>query len=127
MKRAAVLLLPALLLLAGCASTQEEPMSASQPKIILIVGGLKSKLSKEELDRRYKERMPQFRDVPGLVQKYYSYDEATQEWAGIYLWESEAALAAYLESDLKNSISEAYELTAPPKILRLPVIDVLRQ
>jgi heme-degrading monooxygenase HmoA len=127
MKHAFALLLPALLLLAGCASTKEQPMSAPQPKIILIVGGLKSKLSKEELDRRYKERMPQFRDVPGLVQKYYSYDEATQEWAGIYLWESEEALAAYLESDLKNTIAAAYELTAPPKIQRLPVIDVLRQ
>jgi len=50
------------------------------------------------MDRRYKERMPQFRELPGLVQKYYSYDEATGEWAGIYLWDSEESLAAYLES-----------------------------
>lgn len=98
----------------------------AQPRFMLVVGGLKSKLSREELERRYKERMPEFRKVPGLVQKYYSYDEAANEWAGIYLWENEEALQAYLESDLKKSIPEAYELTAPPKIQRLPIVETLR-
>jgi quinol monooxygenase YgiN len=128
MTRAIAVLLP-LLLLAGCSTTQtrEETVPEPQAKIMLIVGGLKSKLSREELEKRYKERMPQFRQVPGLVQKYYSYDEAANEWAGIYLWENEEALAAYLESDLKKSIAEAYELTAPPKIQRLPIVDMLRK
>ena len=102
-------------------------MSAPHPKIMLVVGGLKSKLDVEEMERRYKERMPRFREVPGLVQKYYSYDEATNEWAGIYLWESEEALAGYLQSDLKESIPKAYELTAPPRIQKFPIIDILRQ
>lgn len=35
--------------------------------------------------------------------------------------------AAYLESDLKKSIAEAYELTAPPKIQRFPIVDTLRK
>jgi heme-degrading monooxygenase HmoA len=127
----AVALLPVLLLVAGCSSTQKnsgkEAMSAPQPKIMLVVGGLKSKLDAQELERRYKERIPQFRDVPGLVQKYYSYDAAADEWAGIYLWESEEALAGYLQSDLKDSIPAAYELTAPPKIQKFPIVDILRQ
>jgi heme-degrading monooxygenase HmoA len=93
---------------------------------MLIVGGLKSKLSHDEFERRYKERMPQFRDVRGLLQKYYSYDSSTEEWAGIYLWESEEAAAAYLESDLRKTISSAYELTQPPRVERFPIIDVLR-
>lgn len=127
MTRAIAVLIP-LLLLAGCSTTQtQEETVTAQPKIMLVVGGLKSKLSREELERRYKVRMPEFRKVPGLVQKYYSYDEAADEWAGIYLWESEEALAAYLESDLKKSIAETYELTAPPKIQRLPIIDTLRK
>lgn len=101
-------------------------MPNAQPAIMLIVRGLKSALSREEMDRRYKERMPQFRELPGLVQKYYSYDEATGEWAGIYLWDSEESLAAYLESDLRKSIPSAYELTGPPQIERYPLVDVLR-
>ena len=93
---------------------------------MLVVRGLKSDLPREELERRYKERMPAFRDVPGLVQKYYAYDEAAEEWAGIYLWESEEALADYLESDLRKSIPSAYRLTAPPIVERYPLVDSLR-
>ncbi len=101
-------------------------MSSVRPTIMLIVRGLKSDLPQEELERRYKERMPQFREVPGLVQKYYSVDESTGEWAGIYLWDSDESLAAYLESDLRKTIPSAYELTEPPRVERFPIVDVLR-
>ena len=56
-------------------------MVDAQPAIMLIVRGLKSELAREEFERRYKERLPQFRDVTGLIQKYYSYDESNGEWA----------------------------------------------
>jgi hypothetical protein len=70
--------------------------------------------------------MPKFRDIPGLVQKYYSHDESTGELAGIYLWESRAALDAYLESDLRKTIASAYELTEPPQIESFSIVDVLK-
>lgn len=101
-------------------------MANTQPAVMLIVRGLKSELSPEEFERRYKERMPRFRDIPGLVQKYYAHDESTNTWAGIYLWDSEESLAGYLESDLRKSIASAYELTEPPRIERYPIVDVLR-
>lgn len=101
-------------------------MANRQPAILLIVRGLKSKLSRDELEKRYKERMPQFRDLPGLIQKYYAYDEATGEFAGIYLWDSEGSVKKYLESDLRKTIPAAYELTEPPKIERFRIVDVLR-
>lgn len=98
----------------------------AKSKIVLIVKGLKSKLPKGEMDRRYKERMPRFRELEGLLQKFYSYDEATGEWAGIYLWESQAALDVYLASDLRSSIPSAYELVGKPQVERFSIIDVLR-
>jgi hypothetical protein len=101
-------------------------MSNARPTIMLIVRGLKSKLSREEFTRRYQERMPQFRSIEGLVQKYYTYDETTGGWAGVYLWDSERSLAAYLDSDLRRSIASAYELTEPPSLERFPIVDVLR-
>jgi hypothetical protein len=101
-------------------------MTNARPAIMLIVRGLKSNLPREELDRRMRERMPEFRKFPGLIQKYYSCDEKTGEWAGIYLWDSEESLAEYLESDLRKTIPAAYELTAPPQIERFDIVDVLR-
>jgi len=99
---------------------------AVRPSVMLIVRGLKSKLPREEVERRFRERMPQFREVPGLVQKYYAYDASTEEFAGIYLWDSEESAAKYLDSDLRKTIAAAYELTAPPRIERFPIVDVLR-
>jgi len=101
-------------------------MSEVKPTLMLIVRGLKSKLPHDEMVRRSKERMPLFREVPGLLQKYYAYDSSTEEWAGIYLWESEDAARAYIESDLRKSIPSAYELTEPPRVERFPIVDVLR-
>jgi hypothetical protein len=101
-------------------------MQDARPTIMLLVRGLKSNLPREEIERRYKERLPEFRAFPGLLQKYYSYDESTGEWAGIYLWDSEASLAKYLESDLRRSIADAYELTEPPRVERFPIVEVLR-
>ena len=101
-------------------------MPGIQPTIMMIVRGLKSDLPYEEMEQRYRERMPKFRDIPGLIQKYYSFDESNQEWAGIYLWDSEESLVAFLESDLRKTIPSAYELTQPPHIERLPIVDVLR-
>ncbi|MGB5303324.1 MAG: hypothetical protein WBO43_02470 [Gemmatimonadota bacterium] len=46
--------------------------------------------------------------------------------AGIYLWDSDESLAAYLESDLRKTIPSAYELTEPPRVERFPIVDVLR-
>ena len=101
-------------------------MDDARPAIMLIVRGLKSELPRQEFERRYKERLPQFRNVIGLIQKYYAYDDSTGEWAGIYLWDSDESLARYLESDLRKSIAAAYELTEPPRLERFPIVDVLR-
>ncbi len=102
-------------------------MSDVQPTIMMIVKGIKSSLPPEEVVTRARERMPQFRALTGLVQKYYAYDADADEWAGIYLWDSEEALTAFLESDLRRSIPAAYAVTEPPRIERFDLVDVLRR
>ena len=57
--------------------------ASTHPGILLLVR-FKSSLPAEELKKRYSERMPLFRDLPGLLQKYYVYDSATEEWGGFY-------------------------------------------
>lgn len=102
-------------------------MSQTHPTLMLVVSGLRSNLPHDEMVRRYKERLPRFREVPGLVQKYYSHDETTGEWAGIYLFDSEESLDGYLASDLRKTIPSAYELTGPPRVERFPIVDILRR
>lgn len=70
---------------------------------------IKSELDADELERRAIERRPRFREVPGLVQKFYGRDEPSGDMCGIYIFRDQKALAAFRESELAKSIPAAYE------------------
>lgn len=93
---------------------------------ILLLVRFRSALAPEELERRYQARMPEFRALPGLLQKHYVHDPLTDEWGGLYHWESRDALQDYLASDLRKSIPETYEIIGEPRIETLEVLAMLR-
>jgi hypothetical protein len=70
----------------------------------------KSGLEETELEGRLLERRPRFLEVPGLLQKIYGRDSETGAVCGIYFFESQAALAAFRESELAKTIPSAYEV-----------------
>ena len=82
---------------------------------------VRSQLEAEELERRLSERRPRFLQVPGLVQKIYGRDETSGAYCGIYFFENRAALAAFRESELAQTIASAYEAVE----VRPEVYDVL--
>lgn len=82
---------------------------------------VKSQLDEKELERRLIERRPRFLDVPGLIQKIYGRDAATGNVCGIYFFETQAALAAFRETELAKTIPTAYEAIE----IRREVYDVL--
>ncbi|NQX97913.1 MAG: YdhR family protein, partial [Flavobacteriales bacterium] len=84
--------------------------------MILQIIKLKSNLPEEELLIKAKERESQFKDIPGLLQKYYVKTGQSGQYGGIYIWESQESLNAYRESDLAKSIPEAYEIIEAPSI-----------
>ena len=84
--------------------------------MILQIVKLKTDLSEEELLRIAHERAPQFRAIPGLIQKYYVRRARPGEFAGVYVWDSAESLAAFRESELARSIPEAYRVVEPPEI-----------
>jgi heme-degrading monooxygenase HmoA len=83
-------------------------------------------LSLDEVKARAEQRMPDFRALPGLVQKYYCHEPATGEVAGVYLWDSHESLKAYLASSLRESIPAAYEIKGSPRIEVFDVVAALR-
>ena len=72
---------------------------------------VRSDLDFAELEQRMLERVPRFREVPGLIQKIYGRDESTGDMCGIYFFEDREALAAYRETELAKTIPSAYEAT----------------
>ena len=87
---------------------------------------LRSRLPGEEVQRRMEERLPQFRQVPGLLQKYFCRESATGDYAGVYLWDSEESLRRYRQSDLARSTPAAYRVEGQPRIEVFEVLFPLR-
>lgn len=88
---------------------------------------LKSSLSEEEVYQKAKEREPEFRAIPGLLQKYYVKLNEPDQFGGIYIWDSRESLAAFRASDLAASIPQAYELKEAPNIELMDLLFQLRE
>lgn len=94
--------------------------------MILQIVNLKTALSEGDLLTIARERAPQFRAIPGLIQKYYVRREGEGEFAGVYLWDSLDSLTAFRESSLAKSIPAAYQVVEPPVIELGEVVFPLR-
>ena len=99
--------------------------AAKRAKVVVTVK-FESRFSDDEIRRRYPERMPEFRQLPGLLQKYYLREEKTGAWSGIYFWDSMESVQAYLQSDLKKSIPVAYGVIGEPRVEVFALEDTLR-
>jgi hypothetical protein len=80
-----------------------------------------SPLTDEEARSVMERRAPEFRQVPGLLQKYYGREMATGEVCGIYIFDSEDSLRAFRETELARTIPSAYQIESP----RIEVFELL--
>ena len=64
---------------------------------------LKTTLYEEELLKVAHEREPQFKAIPGIVQKYYVKLGAPGEFGGVYIWDSPESLNV-----ITTSFSQAF-------------------
>jgi hypothetical protein len=90
--------------------------------MVIQVVKLRSGLPYEAVYRLMEERLPQFRQVPGLLQKYFCRENGTGEYSGVYLWDLEESLRRYRQSDLAGNTGAAYKVEGQP---RIEVFEVL--
>jgi hypothetical protein len=76
-----------------------------------------STLSAEKLINVCKENLEVFRNVPGLVQKYYIAEESTGAISGIYIFENKNARETFWNSALAKDIPTTYGVI--PETLRV--------
>ena len=72
----------------------------------------KSTFNAEKLLNVCQQDLKTFRDVPGLIQKYYIAEEGTGALSGFYIFESKTARAAFWTSDLAKAIPARYGVIA---------------
>jgi len=69
----------------------------------------------EKLMEVCNENLETFRNVKGLIQKYYIVEEETGAISGIYLFDSQSARETFLTSDLAKTIPSTYGVKVETK------------
>jgi hypothetical protein len=82
-----------------------------------------SNLTPEKLITVCQEDLETFRNVPGLLQKYYVAEETTGAISGFYIFENGDARASFWNSELAKSITTRYG--AIPESLRVEEYEML--
>ena len=72
----------------------------------------KSNHQPEKLMQICHEDLDAFRNVPGLVEKYYIAEESSGAISGIYLFETKSARGSFWNSELAAGIAERYAMIA---------------
>lgn len=101
-------------------------MSEQQQGTVMQIVRLKTKLSEEEMLKIAHEREPQFKAIPGLVQKYYIKLDTPGEFGGVYIWDSPESLQKFRQSELAATIAKAYQGVEPPSIEVAGILFQLR-
>lgn len=94
--------------------------------MIIQMVKFESKLPFEDVLSVAQGRAPEFRKIPGLIQKYYVRTNRPNQYAGVYIWDSPDSMTKYRESDLAASIPQAYQVFGPLEIEVYEVALTLR-
>lgn len=93
----------------------------------VVFVAFESALSDEKLEETLRSRAEKFRDVEGLVQKFYLQDRERGRVGGFYIFDSEASRDAFFESDLRATIGDAYAVTGEPDVSLFHLLFPLRE
>ena len=75
-----------------------------------------TELTEEEVLQVANERLPLFREIPGLLQKYYVKRSQPNTYSGVYIWDSIESLQTFRASELAATIPLAYKVIGQPKV-----------
>ena len=81
-----------------------------------------STFNAEKLLNVCQQDLETFRNVPGLIQKYYIVEEGTGALSGFYIFETKSARTAFWTSDLAKTIPAQYGVI--PETLRVEQYDM---
>lgn len=86
----------------------------------------KSALNDAEVRALFEARASRYRRVEGLVQKYYVRYRSGEHGA-VYLWESEEARQAFLDSELGRGMAAVFRIEGEKETRLADVVLTLRE
>lgn len=93
----------------------------------IVFATFESELHQEEIEQTMRQRGEKFRQVDGLVQKYFVHDREDDRYGACFIFDSEQSRDAYFASDLSASVGEAYAVKGDPEVSKVHLMFPLRE
>lgn len=93
----------------------------------VVFATFESGLSHDEIERTMRRRAGKFREVEGLVQKYFVHDEGDDRYGAFFIFDSPDSRDAYFESDLSAGVGEAYAIEGGADVTTAHLMFPLRE
>jgi hypothetical protein len=77
--------------------------------MVIHIVRFRSALSEERVTELFHARAPEYRAIPGLLQKYYLRFHSG-EYGGVYVWDSAASMERFMAGELARSIRDVYQV-----------------
>jgi hypothetical protein len=100
----ALTLTPALLIAAASPAIAESRQDGTVTTMVLIT--TPAGISREQLEVGFKQSVPLYESIPGLVRKYYILDGIS--FGGVYLWKDRASAEAWYTEAWRAKAKAAY-------------------
>ena len=78
--------------------------------------------SLEEAARMFESTAPKYKNLPGLIRKYYLRSEDGRTAGGVYLWESKAAAEKVYSGEWRERVAKLYGNAPQVTFFDTPVI-----
>ena len=90
---------------------------------VLVEYKLPVPVAREVMLEEFRAAEAMFRDVPGLVRKYFCYDAESHTGHSVYLWEDEQSARAFFDRRFTKSMLEKFD--AVPQLAFLDTLLVV--
>jgi hypothetical protein len=75
---------------------------------VVVQVAMPEPISLEDAAKKFESTAPNYKNLPGLIRKYYLRSEDGCKTGGVYLWESRAAAEAVYAGEWKARIQRVY-------------------
>jgi hypothetical protein len=99
-------------------SAMAEPVAKPATAVVVDIP-VPSGVSRTTLDQGIMASIPNYRNLPGLIYKYFTVSEANT-FGGIYIWKSRADAEAHFDGTWKAKVLKTYG--AEPKVSYFEVV-----
>lgn len=83
----------------------------------IVIITYEPELDFDEVESLLRKSTETYRDMGGLLQKFYLHDEESGRVGGVYVFDSKESADRLLESDIRSNLQEAY---------KTPTVDIER-